>query len=82
MAEEREIFEDVKRIIREQIDVDDRQIKPSATFTDDLGVDSLSLVELILAFEEAFEIDIPEEDTAKLSTVQDAVDYIRRHSKP
>ena len=52
-----------------------------STFIDDLGADSLGLVELVLAFEEAFEIDIPDEDTEKIRTVQDAVDYIEKNAK-
>ena len=72
---------EVKRIIKEQLDVDEKDIKPESTFIDDLGADSLGLVELVLAFEEAFEIDIPDEDTEKICTVQDAIDYIEKHAK-
>ena len=79
MAEGRDITADVKRIIKEQLDVDEKDIKGESTFIDDLGADSLGLVELVLAFEEAFEIDIPDEDTEKIRTVQDAVDYIEKH---
>ena len=79
MAEARDITADVKRIIKEQLDVDEKDIKPESTFIDDLGADSLGLVELVLAFEEAFEIDIPDEDTEKIRSVQDAVDYIEKH---
>ncbi|HEY6722889.1 MAG TPA: acyl carrier protein [Polyangiaceae bacterium] len=71
---------EVKRIIKEQLDVDEKDIKPESSFIDDLGADSLGLVELVLAFEEAFEIDIPDEDTEKIRTVQDAVDYIEKNS--
>jgi acyl carrier protein len=71
---------EVKRIIKEQLDVDEKDIKPESSFIDDLGADSLGLVELVLAFEEAFEIDIPDEDTEKIRTVQDAVDYIQKNS--
>jgi acyl carrier protein len=78
MAEK--IEAEVKRIIREQLDVDEKDIKAESTFIDDLGADSLGLVELVLAFEEAFEIDIPDEDTEKIRTVQDAVDYIEKHA--
>lgn len=78
MAEE--IAAQVKRIIKEQLDVDEKDIKPESTFIDDLGADSLGLVELVLAFEEAFEIDIPDEDTEKIRTVRDAVTYITEHS--
>ncbi|HEY3496576.1 MAG TPA: acyl carrier protein [Polyangiaceae bacterium] len=79
MAEGRNITAEVKKIIKEQLDVDEKDIKPESTFIDDLGADSLGLVELVLAFEEAFEIDIPDEDTEKIRTVQDAVDYIEKH---
>jgi acyl carrier protein len=68
-------------IIKEQLDVDEKDIKSEASFVDDLGADSLGLVELVLAFEEAFEIDIPDEDTEKIRTVQDAIDYVEKNSK-
>ena len=76
-----DIPSDVKRIIKEQLDVDEKDIKPESSFIDDLGADSLGLVELVLAFEEAFEIDIPDEDTEKIRTVGDAIDYIGAHAK-
>ena len=79
MAEGRNVTAEVKKIIKEQLDVDEKDIKPESTFIDDLGADSLGLVELVLAFEEAFEIDIPDEDTEKIRSVQDAVDYIEKH---
>ena len=79
MAEGRDLTAEVKRIIKEQLDVEEADIKPESTFIDDLGADSLGLVELVLAFEEAFEIDIPDEDTEQIRTVQDAVDYIEKH---
>ena len=81
MAEGRDITAEVKRIIKEQLDVNEADIKPESTFIDDLGADSLGLVELVLAFEEAFEIDIPDEDTEKIKTVQDAIDYVQAHAK-
>ncbi len=74
-----DITPEVIKIIKEQLDVEDADIKPEASFIDDLGADSLGLVELVLAFEEAFEIDIPDEDTEQIRTVQDAVDYISKH---
>ena len=79
MAEGRNVTVEVKRIIKEQLDVDEKDIKPESTFIDDLGADSLGLVELVLAFEESFEIDITDEDTEKIRSVQDAVDYIEKH---
>ncbi len=81
MADGRDITAEVKRIIKEQLDVDEKDIKPESTFIDDLGADSLGLVELVLAFEEAFEIDITDEDTEKIRTVQDAITYIETHAK-
>ncbi len=78
---ERDITAEVKRIITEQLDVDEGDIKADATFIDDLGADSLGLVELVLAFEDVFEIDIPDEDTEKIRTVQDAIDYIQKNTK-
>jgi acyl carrier protein len=78
---EKDITAEVKRIITEQLDVDEADIKPESTFIDDLGADSLGLVELVLAFEEAFGIEIPDEDTEKIRSVQDAVDYIKSHQK-
>jgi acyl carrier protein len=77
MAED--ITSEVKKIIKEQLDVEEDDIKSDSSFIDDLGADSLGLVELVLAFEEAFEIDIPDEDTEQIRTVQDAVDYINKH---
>lgn len=71
---------EVKRIISEQLDVKEGEITPASSFIDDLGADSLGLVELVLAFEEQFQIDIPDEDTEKIRTVQDAIDYIEKHA--
>ncbi len=67
----------VKGIIVEQLGVDENQVDDSASFVDDLGADSLDIVELVMAFEEAFDIDIPDEDAEKIATVKDAVDYIK-----
>ena len=77
----KDIPTEVKRIIKEQLDVDEKDIKPESTFIEDLGADSLGLVELVLAFEEAFEIDIPDEDTETIRTVQDAISYVEAHVK-
>lgn len=76
-----EIGDKVKEIVSQQLDVDVAQIKPESQFIDDLGADSLAIVELVLAFEEQFEIDIPDEDTEKIRTVGDAVNYIATHTK-
>jgi acyl carrier protein len=69
-------FRRVARIITENLDVPEKDICPESTFIDDLGADSLGLVELVLATEEEFEIDIPDEDTEKLRTVRDVVVYL------
>ena len=71
----------VKQIIIEQLSVEEGEVTPTASFVDDLGADSLDRVELIMAFEEAFDIEIPDEDAEKIRTVKDAVDYISKNSK-
>src|SRR5690606_39850400 len=71
-----ETADKVKEIISQQLDVDPGQIKEESQFIEDLGADSLAIVELVLAFEEQFEIEIPDEDTEKIRTVGDAVRYI------
>jgi acyl carrier protein len=73
--------ERVKQIIVEQLGVDEAEVTPNASFVDDLGADSLDTVELVMAFEEAFDIEIPDEDAEKIRTVQDAVSYIEQHAK-
>ncbi len=71
----------VKQIIVEQLGVDEAQVDSNASFVDDLGADSLDIVELVMAFEEAFDLDIPDEDAEKIRTVKDAVDYIEGKAK-
>ncbi len=71
-----ETADKVKEIISQQLDVDMGQIKEESQFIEDLGADSLAIVELVLAFEEQFEIEIPDEDTEKIRTVGDAISYI------
>ena len=71
----------VKQIIIEQLNVEEAEVTAKASFVDDLGADSLDRVELIMAFEEAFDIEIPDEEAEKIKTVQDAVDYIEKNSK-
>ncbi len=75
------VEEKVKQIIVEQLGVDESQVDPSASFVEDLGADSLDIVELVMAFEEAFEIDIPDDDAEKITTVKDAIDYIEAKIK-
>ena len=74
-----EIFEKVKKVIMEQLGVSDSAITLEASFIDDLGADSLDIVELILALEEEFDIEIPDNDAEKVATVGDVVDYIKEH---
>jgi acyl carrier protein len=67
----------VKEIIVEQLGVDEGQVNPEASFIDDLGADSLDTVELVMAFEEKFDIEIPDEDAEKMRTVGDAIEYLK-----
>lgn len=69
----------VKLIIVEQLGVDDTEVTPTASFVDDLGADSLDIVELVMALEEGFGIEIPDEDAEKIATVKDATSYIEAH---
>ena len=71
----------VKEIICRQLEVTAEQLKPEASFIEDLKADSLAVVELVLAFEQEFKITIPEEDTEQIKTVKDAVNYIKDHVK-
>jgi acyl carrier protein len=71
----------VKKIVAEQLGVNDADIKPESTFVDDLGADSLDTVELVMALEEEFECEIPDEEAEKITSVQQAVDYINAHVK-
>ena len=75
------VEERVKQIIVEQLGVDEGEVTPNASFVDDLGADSLDTVELVMAFEEAFTVEIPDEQAEKIRTVKDAIDYINAHSK-
>ena len=72
------VAEKVKQIIVEQLGVDEGQVDPTASFVDDLGADSLDIVELVMKFEEDFELDIPDEDAENIKTVKDAIDYIEK----
>jgi acyl carrier protein len=73
------IEDKVKKIIAEKLSVDIEEVVPEASFVDDLGADSLDLVELIMSMEEEFDIDIPDEEAEKLVTVKDVFDYIAAH---
>jgi acyl carrier protein len=71
----------VKKIVAEQLGVNEAEIKNESSFVDDLGADSLDTVELVMALEEEFETEIPDEEAEKITTVQQAVDYVKSHSK-
>ena len=71
----------VKKIVAEQLGVNEGDIKNESSFVDDLGADSLDTVELVMALEEEFECEIPDEDAEKITTVQQAVDYVNTHIK-
>ena len=74
-------FERVKKVIVEQLDVPQEEVKPEAHFVDDLGADSLDVVELVMGLEEEFDIEIPDEDAEKITRVKEAIDYIEAHAK-
>jgi acyl carrier protein len=77
MAADGKVEEKVKKIIAENLGVEEDEVVPDAKFVDDLGADSLDTVELVMAFEEAFDIEIPDEDAEKILTVGKAIDYIK-----
>jgi len=76
-----EIETKVKEIICQQLEVSPEQLRPQASFVDDLKADSLAVVELVLALEQEFKIEIPEEDTEQIKTVGDALSYVKTHVK-
>ena len=75
-----EVLDRIKQIIADQLGIDEDEVVPGASFIDDLGADSLDIVELIMAFEEEFDMEIPYEDAEKIKTVQNVVDYIKNYS--
>ena len=75
------IEQKVKNIIADQLGVGEEEIKPAASFIEDLGADSLDIVELVMAMEEEFEVEIPDEEAENIKTVQDAINYINTHKK-
>ena len=75
-----EVLDRIKQIIADQLGIDEDEVVPGASFIDDLGADSLDIVELIMAFEEEFDMEIPDEDAEKIKTVQNVVDYIKNYS--
>ena len=74
-----DVFDKVKEIIVDKLGVDEGSVKTEANFIEDLGADSLDIVDLVMALEEEFGIDIPDEDAQSIKTVGDAVDYIKNH---
>ncbi len=74
-----DIYSRVKKIIAERLSVSEDEIRMDSSFLDDLGADSLDIVELIMAFEEEFDLKIPDDDAEKIETVKDVVDYIQSH---
>jgi acyl carrier protein len=81
VATKKELVEKVKHIISEQLGIDEAEITPGASFTDDLGADSLDQVELVMALEETFHLEISDDDVEKMLTVQNATDYVEKHAK-
>ena len=79
---DKSIEEKVKDIIVEQLGVNPEQVTPQASFIEDLGADSLDIVELVMAFEEEFGVEVPDEDAEKLQTVGDVINYIKERAKP
>ena len=75
-----EILDTIKQIVADQLAIDEDEVIPGASFIDDLGADSLDIVELIMALEEEFDMEIPDEDSEKITTVQNVVDYIKSNS--
>ncbi len=75
------VEEQVKKIIMDQLGVSAEEVKPEASFVEDLGADSLDLTELIMAMEEAFNVEIADEDAQKILKVQDAISYVQNHTK-
>ncbi len=73
------VEERVKKIVVEQLGVNETEVRPAASFVDDLGADSLDTVELVMALEEEFDCEIPDEEAEKITTVQQAIDYINSH---
>ncbi|NLM34891.1 MAG: acyl carrier protein [Clostridiales bacterium] len=74
------IFEKVREIIADKLSLDEDEIKMESSFVDDLGADSLDLVELVMALEDEFDLEIPDEEVEKVTTVGDVVEYIKSHS--
>lgn len=81
MSQQEEIFAKVKKIVAEQLEIEPEKVTPEANFANDLNADSLDTVELVMALEEAFDVEIPDEAAEKITTVQAVVDYINEKVK-
>jgi len=79
--DEQKIFEEVKKVVVEQLGVSESEVTREASFVDDLGADSLDTVELVMALEEAFGMEIPDEDAEKIKTIGDTISYVTAHGK-
>ncbi|OGC33853.1 acyl carrier protein [candidate division WOR-1 bacterium RIFOXYB2_FULL_48_7] len=79
--DEQKVFEDIKKVVAEQLGVNEAEVTRTSSFVDDLGADSLDTVELVMALEEAFGIEIPDEDAEKIKTVGDTITYVMSHAK-
>lgn len=79
--DEQKVFEDVKKVVVEQLGVAENEVTREASYVDDLGADSLDTVELVMALEEAFGMEIPDEEAEKIKTVGDTVSYVMAHGK-
>jgi len=79
--DEQKIFEEVKKVVVEQLGVSESEVTREASYVDDLGADSLDTVELVMALEEAFGMEIPDEDAEKIKTIGDTVNYVMAHAK-
>jgi len=79
--DEQKIYDDIKKVVIEQLGVSEAEIKKESSFVDDLGADSLDTVELVMALEEAFSIEIPDEDAEKIKTIGDTINYVKEHAK-
>ena len=79
--DENQVYEAVKKVVTEQLGVSDAEVKRESSFVDDLGADSLDTVELVMALEEAFGMEIPDEDAEKIKTISDTINYVMQHGK-